>query len=1004
MRSLPQIFPCDGRPIVPRTTSPFVGPKAFGVEDELRFFGRDEELAELLSLVMANPLTLLYSESGAGKTSLINAKIIPGLAHKECDIIGPVRVSGDFSADLIDSVDGNVYVASALILMKRDDEDISREELARMSLAGYLKRRHRPPTPHAIRPPRVILFDQFEELFTTRHDRWHDRQNFFRQLGEALDADPRLRVLIAMREEFVASIDSYAMELPEPPRTRFRLERLRRDTALQAVNGPLIGTKIEFGPGVDELLVDKLLVMKTNEGTVAPGEFVEPLYLQIVLDRIWKAFPDDRGVIDSKFVESNADIDEALAAYYADCLTDVADATQHSEGELRSRIQKNFITSDGYRSLVYRKTDESAGDLPRDVVAALQRRYLIRAEVRGITCWYELTHDRLIPAILSSNAMWREHSALGHYTVASLEMMASEWDTSKSEALLLRGNDFLKVNAVLKHEGEATGTSETIRRFVVASEIARERRRAARLRLQLVFGTVLAFVFGVVAWRQFYLIAERDRATSHERADMVRTLKAKKALPPEILAWSIRAHADSKYGRENTALLRDSLKSLGAAQWLYVEKPDVQNALFSANDDDLLTISDNRLAVWNRHTGVLESEISSPPHRVWVEAFFTRSGKWIMARSAPDPGERKRDFIPLTDTDELRCDVIDWKKARSGDASKFSVVPEMADLRRHVDVSVSPLDRYIALTYAPEFETSSRANWVQIFEANPSRPGTIKKLALIKTSTEIRWVSLSPSGSRFIAHDNHSVSIWDIARRIPIGTLEQTVNRDAIPIVKWASDDKLVFGFRDAKHFRPTLVRIFADHLEPTKLDIPNMFRDAQFSADGKRLIAKADDGVQQNRTTKVCEIDEHGHVTRKLEDEKPFSYAHYRNYFPGLKKGTEGFITFIRCNAKGEGCEVSVERSGRKRSVKMPGLRFQDLTSISSDGRHLLGVTAGVARIWTIDKPTQDIDSLDEKQLVAESCKRLVNQREFGKITHIDGGCAEAPSLLAGMPLAFGR
>ena len=988
---------------MPRTTSPFVGPKAFGIEDESRFFGRDDESAELLSLVMANPATLLYSESGAGKTSLINAKIIPGLANKDCDIIGPVRVSGEFSTDLIERVGGNVYVASALILMKLDNEQVSHDRLARMTLAKYLTQRRRPPTPYAIRPPRVIIFDQFEELFTTRHDRWRDRQSFFRQLGEALTADSRLRVLIAMREEFVASFDSYAMELPEPLRCRFRLERLRRDTALQAMTGPLMETRVAFAPNVNELLVDKLLLLKTNEGTVMTGEFVEPLHLQIVLDRIWKMLPDDDTEITSRFVENNADIDEALAAYYDDCVAYVAYATRCSEGELRSRIQRNFITSDGYRGLVYRKPDESAGDLSRDAILALQRRYLVRAEVRGISCWYELTHDRFIPAILSSNAKWRERSALGHHTVASLEMMASEWDTSKSEALLLRGNDFLKVNAALKHEGEAAGTSETIRRFVVASEIARERRRAGRLRLQFVFGIVLATVFGVVAWRQFYLIGERDRATAQERADMVRTLKAKESLPPEILAWSIRAHADPKYGRENTALLRESLKSLGAAQWLYVEKPDVQNALFSANDTDLVTISDNRLAVWNRHTGDLESEISSPPHRVWIEAFFTRSGKWIMARSAPDPGERKRDFIPQTDTDELRCDVIDWKRARRGQASDFSVVPEMADTRRHVDVSVSPYDRYIALTFAPRFETSSRANWIQIFEANPSKPGTIKRLALIKTLTEIRWVSLSPSGTRFIAHDNHSVSIWDIARRVPIGTLDQTVNRDAVPIVKWASDDKLVFGFRDAKRFRPTLVRIFADHLKPTKLDIPNMFRDAQFSPDGKRLIVKADNGVQQNRTTNVCEIDEHGHVTRKLEDEKPFSYAHYRNYFPDLKKGTGGFVTFIRCNGRGEGCELSVEGSGQHRKVKMAGLRFQDLTSISSDGRYLLGVSEGVARIWTIDKATQDIDSLDEKQLVAESCKRL-DQREFGKITHIDGGCAETPSLLAGVPLAFGR
>jgi hypothetical protein len=48
-----------------RRTAPFER------EDSQHFFGREREASELLSRVVAHPALLLYSQSGAGKTSLL---------------------------------------------------------------------------------------------------------------------------------------------------------------------------------------------------------------------------------------------------------------------------------------------------------------------------------------------------------------------------------------------------------------------------------------------------------------------------------------------------------------------------------------------------------------------------------------------------------------------------------------------------------------------------------------------------------------------------------------------------------------------------------------------------------------------------------------------------------------------------------------------------------------------------------------------------------------------
>src|SRR3712207_5771368 len=57
--------------------NPFVGPRAYGRHD--RLYGRDRETEDLLDLLVVERVVLLHSPSGAGKTSLIQARLMPRL-------------------------------------------------------------------------------------------------------------------------------------------------------------------------------------------------------------------------------------------------------------------------------------------------------------------------------------------------------------------------------------------------------------------------------------------------------------------------------------------------------------------------------------------------------------------------------------------------------------------------------------------------------------------------------------------------------------------------------------------------------------------------------------------------------------------------------------------------------------------------------------------------------------------------------------------------------------
>ena len=139
--------------------NPYVGPRAFHYGEKL--YGRDREVMELLDLLIAERIVLLYSPSGAGKTSLIQAALIPELEQEDFQVLPVMRVN--LESPTVGQVgnSSNRYVLSLLLSLEEAlpaDQQTPLAELADMTLADYLNRRPRvadePDT-------QVLIFDQF---------------------------------------------------------------------------------------------------------------------------------------------------------------------------------------------------------------------------------------------------------------------------------------------------------------------------------------------------------------------------------------------------------------------------------------------------------------------------------------------------------------------------------------------------------------------------------------------------------------------------------------------------------------------------------------------------------------------------------------------------------------------------------------------------------------------------------------------------------------------------
>jgi hypothetical protein len=382
--------------------NPYVGPRPFEREDAACFFGRTREIRDVVSLVTAQRVLLLYAPSGAGKSSLLSAGVLPVLEEERgADVLPVARVraeDGSPSPPL-----RNVFVSALLMSLGAE-----RDAAFQKSLRAFL--RERPRTAATDAGLRVLVIDQLEELFTTQTAHWQQRAGVFSQLRRALALDPALRVVLSIREEFEPQLDPFVTLLPGGLRTRFRLDRLQRAAALRAVTGPLELTPRSYADGAAERLVDDLLKTRVDATDDQPldveGEFVEPVQLQVVCHRLWSQLPGNVMKITEEDLRAFGDVDEVLTELYEDAVRNAVTSTGVREQRLRRWIDRTLLTPSGLRSPVV-EGDEATAGMSNRVLRVLEDGRVIRAESWGRVRLYELTHDRIIRPVQRANARYR---------------------------------------------------------------------------------------------------------------------------------------------------------------------------------------------------------------------------------------------------------------------------------------------------------------------------------------------------------------------------------------------------------------------------------------------------------------------------------------------------------------------------------------------------------------------------------------------------------------------
>src|SRR5271168_1791257 len=353
------LFPRTSEELSVPSLNPFVGPRP--IEKGQNIFGRDLEIDQLYYLLSAERIVLFHSPSGAGKSSLIQAGLVPRLAQ-QFDVWVPVRVNLPPRIDQQKTV--NRFTRSCILGFEAEiPTRLQREEvvISAMTLAEYVAGR-----PRRRLAPRniVLLFDQFEEVLTVDPLALDDKREFFGELGKLLQ-DPQIWAVFVIREDYLASFDPYSDEIPTHLKNRFRLDLLRRTAAQQAIRSSAESGGREFETQALWRLVSDLAMIKVQQPggdfKSEPGPYIEPLHLQVACRGLWERMSPKQAVIEEADIESFGDVTSALSDYYEAEVQKTAGCDEYTERRIREWISGRLISQGNIRVQVLREAEESGG-------------------------------------------------------------------------------------------------------------------------------------------------------------------------------------------------------------------------------------------------------------------------------------------------------------------------------------------------------------------------------------------------------------------------------------------------------------------------------------------------------------------------------------------------------------------------------------------------------------------------------------------------------------------
>jgi WD40 repeat protein len=841
--------------------SPYRGLSAFEERDAAFFFGREEAAARVLErmsrLLDGRGLLVVSGASGAGKSSLLQAGVLPRLrgtglaaapaaATWRCLVLTPTRAPLNELAVRVARLAG----ADAAAVRRGLESDPAGFALtARQAALAEPDGEPGGPAAGADQPPGhqrlLLLVDQFEQVFTQCPDEG-ERQAFIAALcaaagtGQGPGGEPAALVVLGVRADFEARCAGYP-ELAAAVQDRYLVTPMTGREMRMAITEPAKRAGQRVDDDLTTLLLDEVRVRQPG-GT---GAGVLPL-LSHALDQSWRSKAGE--ILTLEDYERTGGIEGAVAASAERAYGRLTPGQQAAARQVFTRL--TATSADGIdtadRSTRAELAEGNSPAMAADVEAVLEAFAAERLLTLAADS-VEISHEVLLTAWPLLRDTWLAQTHADRIVRTRLRSTAAEWARGGRDASYLYPGSLLQDATEAAARATADPArhaplSQAERDFLRASGDARHRRARRRQGLiallsAMVLGLASTAVVALVARQDAVhqrqdAISERDNAIFSQvtaEAALVRDTQPSLAAQLDLVAERLRPGDPAAYGR----LVADTGSPLSAP--LVGVPGGIASAVFSRDWRLLATGGDDGVVrLW---------DLTDPARPVLLGQPLTGTGGSVVALALSLDGKTLAsggdDGVRLWDlTDRTHPAAVGQPITGKGVVNAVAFSPDGHTLA----ITRNQRGRTVVSTLATDGDVRL---WDITNRARPLQMGRP-----LSDTGVVNAVTFSPDGHTLATGGMISLKLWDVTDPSrPTLLTEPDIGGESQSVyaVAFSHDGRTM-----AAGESHGTVRLWdtSDRAHPTPLGEPltshvNAFTAVGFSPDGNTLASVGDDGVQ---------------------------------------------------------------------------------------------------------------------------------------------------------------
>ncbi|GCA74180.1 protein TolB [Microcystis aeruginosa NIES-2520] len=570
------------------TGSPYLGLRKFEEGDKDKFFGRDNWIIELTDYLNQKNVLLLLGASGSGKSSLVQAGLIPKLKDNfganrlvNLTFVPDVNPFESFYGCLL----GNRYTQSQAKLAQAVKEDTLIKVVEGLKNNSDLW---------------FIFIDQFEELFTRTPKT--ERDIFIKSLIKLIENNNSLvKIVMTMRADFLDKLspypslgkihDQYSKMLTDMDESELRL----------AIAEPAARNGVIFEKG----LINQIIADFYEQAGSLP-------LLQYTLDLLWQKNHIQERVLNNKIYQEIGGVTGALEKQ-ADKIYSQFNEQQRKTAE---EIFLELISLEGEKA-VSRRADKSSfeqEEMQREVLYQLIDNRLLVSKGEDGKATVEVAHEELLRCWQVLQDLIREKEEI-IVLRSRLYADAKQWDdlqkqdAVKASSELWGGSKLAKIVEFQKNNSLPNLDTVAIE-FIKASISQAERqknekiRTARRIAAVSLVAVVVSSSLGLMAWQKTQQ-AELNLANARGFSSWSLFVQGKDL---DAFVLAIKAgktlQKQHKYDKEVMNTLQALLYWKSERNRLEGHDFWVNSVNFSLDGKTLVSGSwDNTIKLWNVETG-----------------------------------------------------------------------------------------------------------------------------------------------------------------------------------------------------------------------------------------------------------------------------------------------------------------------------------------------------------------------------------------------------------------